>query len=109
MPATNKGLPKWAMGRKIWRFNSKSAKKLLQDEYFSYNLKYGDEKNYPGMDYALNWHKRNMRIYNNILRELDYKNDETILVVFAGSQIKKPKQLTSGCKFNISNSVLLLC
>lgn len=65
--------------------NSKSAKKLLQDEYFSFNLKYGDEKNYPGVDYALNWHKRNMRIYNNILRELDYKNDETILVIFAGS------------------------
>lgn len=65
--------------------NSSSAKKLLQNEYFSYNLKYGDENNYPGVDYALNWHKRNMRIYNNILRELDYKNDNTILVIFAGS------------------------
>jgi hypothetical protein len=65
--------------------NSINAKKLLQDEYFSFNLKHGDEENYPGVDYALNWHKRNMRIYNNILRRLDYKIDERILVIFAGS------------------------
>lgn len=49
-------------------------------------MKAGKQGNFIGADLATEWYKRNIRIYSNILRELE-TNDETIFVMFgAGHQ-----------------------
>jgi hypothetical protein len=47
-------------------------------------MKAGEKGNFIGADLATEWYKRNIRIYSNILRELD-SNDDTIFIIFGAS------------------------
>jgi hypothetical protein len=44
-------------------------------------MKAGKQGNFIGADLATEWYKRNIRIYSNILRELE-SNDDTIFILF---------------------------
>lgn len=74
-----------SVGSILRYLNSTTMKKLLMEEYFHYNLGFGNDTTYVGVTYAQQWQNRNMKIYTNILRNLDYKKDNTILVIYGGS------------------------
>ena len=46
---------------------------------------YGEKDNFTGEQFTLSFYGRNLKIYNNILRNIDIKNDKVILVLFGSA------------------------
>lgn len=54
----------------------------------------GTKEEYAGVDFVANfWYGRNLRIYTNILRSVDYKKDNTYLLIYGSSHIPFIKHL----------------
>jgi hypothetical protein len=51
----------------------------------------GKDKEYPGVDLLADWYKRNLKIFSNIRRITESKNDR-ILVIFGASHAKLLQQ-----------------
>lgn len=54
-------------------------------DYIHYALGYGEDKDYTGEAFTLSWYDRNLKIFTNILRNIDYKSDKVILVLYGSS------------------------
>lgn len=54
-------------------------------DYLHYALSYGDDQNFVGESFTLSWYDRNLKIFTNILRNIDLKNDRVIVVLFGSS------------------------
>ncbi|MFC4262653.1 DUF5694 domain-containing protein [Ferruginibacter yonginensis] len=54
-------------------------------DYIHYALSYGVDKDYIGEAFALSWYDRNLKIFTNILRNIDIKKDKVIVVLFGSS------------------------
>lgn len=54
-------------------------------DYLHYALSYGEDQNFVGEAFALSWYDRNLKIFTNILRNIDIKNDKVIVVLFGSS------------------------
>jgi Family of unknown function (DUF5694) len=54
-------------------------------DYLHYAPGYGADSNYVGESFALSWYDRNLKIYTNILRNIDSKKDKVIVVLFGSS------------------------
>ncbi len=54
-------------------------------DYLHYAPGYGIDSNYVGENFALSWYDRNLKIYTNILRNIDIKTDKVIVILFGSS------------------------
>lgn len=54
-------------------------------DYTHYALGYGKDTNYIGEAFALSWYDRNLKIFTNILRNIDVNNDKVIVVLYGSS------------------------
>jgi hypothetical protein len=77
-----------------------------------YNLVYarvGGGQDYPGADLASDFYKRNMRIYSNILRQIDIAHDKAILIYIGSGHVSFLKQIfSSSLLFEVEDIVSLL-
>jgi hypothetical protein len=77
-----------------------------------YNLVYarvGEGPEYPGADLASDFYKRNMRIYTNILRQIDVAHDKAILIYIGSGHVSFLKQIfSSSLLFEVEDVVSLL-
>jgi len=77
-----------------------------------YNLVYarvGEGQDYPGADLASDFYKRNMRIYANILRQIDVEHDKAILVYIGSGHVSFLKEIfSSSLLFEVEDVVPLL-
>jgi hypothetical protein len=54
-------------------------------DYIHYALGYGKDNDYVGETFALSWYDRNLKIFTNIIRNIDIKNDKVIVVLYGSS------------------------
>jgi hypothetical protein len=77
-----------------------------------YNLVYarvGEGQDYPGADLASDFYKRNMRIYANILRQIDVEHDKAIFVYIGSGHVSFLKEIfSSSLLFEVEDVVPLL-
>ncbi|HEV3413257.1 MAG TPA: DUF5694 domain-containing protein [Puia sp.] len=77
-----------------------------------YNLVYarvGEGQEYPGADLASDFYKRNMRIYTNILRQIDIAHDKAIMVYIGSGHVSFLKEIfSSSLLFEVEDIVPLL-
>ena len=77
-----------------------------------YNLVYarvGQGREYPGADLGGDFFKRNMRIYTNILRQIDVAHDTCILVYIGSGHVSFLKQIfSSSLLFEVGDVAALL-
>ena len=77
-----------------------------------YNLVYarvGEGMEYPGADLASDFYKRNMRIYANVLRQIDFAHDKAILIYIGSGHVSFLKQIfSSSLLFDVEDIVPLL-
>lgn len=67
------------------QLNSLYKRQQNQYDYTQYALSYGKDSNYVGAEFTAMWYERNIKIFTNILRNIDVKNDKTVLVLFGAS------------------------
>ena len=77
-----------------------------------YNLVYariGQGQEYPGADLASEFYQRNMRIYANILRQIDVAHDKAILIYIGSGHVSFLKEIfSSSLLFEVEDVVPLL-
>jgi hypothetical protein len=77
-----------------------------------YNLVYariGQGNEYPGADLGGDFYKRNMRIYTNIVRQIDVAHDKAILLYIGSGHVSFLKQIfASSLLFEVEDIVPLL-
>jgi hypothetical protein len=77
-----------------------------------YNLVYariGQGNEYPGADLGSDFYKRNMRIYSNILRQIDFAHDKAILLYIGSGHISFLKEIfASSLLFEVEDIVPVL-
>lgn len=54
-------------------------------DYIHYALGYGKDSSYVGESFALSWYDRNLKIFTNIIRNIDIKNDKVIVVLYGSA------------------------
>lgn len=64
--------------------NSYNRQALLYD-YLHYALAYGVGDEFIGEELTLSWYDRNLKIFTNILRNVDIKTDKTVVVLYGAS------------------------
>lgn len=77
-----------------------------------YNLVYariGDGQDYPGADLASDFYRRNMRIYTNILRQIDIAHDKAILIYIGSGHVSFLREIfASSLLFEVEDIVPVL-
>ena len=68
------------------KLNNEYHRKKSSYDYLHYAMSYVDIENddYTGPDFSAVWYGRNLKIYANILNEIE-KSDEAILILFGSS------------------------
>ena len=51
-------------------------------DYLHYALSSGKDNEYVGEKFTSVWYDRNLKIFTNILRQIDIKKDKTIVILF---------------------------
>jgi Family of unknown function (DUF5694) len=64
--------------------NAYNRQRILYD-YLHYSLAYGKDADFVGSNFTSSWYDRNLKIFNNILRNIDIKKDKVIVVLFGSS------------------------
>ena len=64
------------------QLNSLYARQANQYDYLHYAMSYGEKDDFTGEKFTLSFYDRNLKIYNNILRNINIKTDKVILVLF---------------------------
>ena len=67
------------------QLNTRYRNQASMYDYLHYGLAYGKDSNYVGQNFALSWYDRNLKIFTNILRNIDVKKDKVIVVLFGSS------------------------
>ncbi|GAB3900760.1 hypothetical protein GCM10028803_24230 [Larkinella knui] len=67
------------------QINSKYNRQLSQSDFLHYALMYGDKSDFTGEEFTLSWYDRNLRIFTNILRNLNPATDPAIVVLYGSS------------------------
>jgi hypothetical protein len=65
--------------------NNKYHRQLLLFDYIHYGLSYGTNDDYTGVKFATSYYDRNLKIFTNILRNIDLKTDTTVVALFGAS------------------------
>lgn len=74
------------------QLNSPYARQANQYDYLHYAMAYGEKDDFTGEQFTLSFYDRNLKIYNNILRNIDIKKDKVILVLFGASHTNIMRQ-----------------
>lgn len=74
------------------QLNSAYSRQANQYDYLHYAMAYGEKDDFTGEQFALSFYDRNLKIYNNILRNIDIKKDKVILVLFGASHTNIMRQ-----------------
>jgi hypothetical protein len=88
LPNLDSLLQKNTLTQFILHLNSK--KRLMRDEHTNWNFLYsvGTANDMSTTDYVGTfWYGTNLRNYNNLLRNVDYKNDKCYLIIYGASHI----------------------
>ena len=67
------------------QLNSEYSRQANQYDYLHYAMSYGDKNDYTGQLFTLSFYDRNLKIYNNVLRNLNPKTDKIVLVLFGAA------------------------
>ncbi len=67
------------------QLNSVYKRQQNQFDYTHYSLSYGKDSDFVGAEFTASWYDRNIKIFTNILRNINMKHDKTILVLFGAS------------------------
>ncbi len=73
-----------------------TSESYVRDTYSNWNWMYGigKDNDYSGIDWLANfWYGRNAKIYGNILRQVDYQNDQKYLLIVGASHLSILKHL----------------
>ena len=72
--------------------NDKYYRQKMLFDYIHYGLSYGIGNNYTGVEFATSYYDRNLKIFTNILRNIDLKTDNTVVVLFGASHTAVMRQ-----------------
>jgi hypothetical protein len=75
----------------IYRVLNKQRRIDKEHQAYMMISRIGKDKEYPGVDLLADWYKRNLKIFSNIRRITESKNDR-ILVIFGASHAKLLQQ-----------------
>ena len=67
------------------QMNNTYPRQALLYDYLHYALAYGTDEDYTGENFTAVYYDRNLKIFTNILRNIDLKTDKTIVVLFGAS------------------------
>ena len=67
------------------QLNNLYSRQATLYDYLHYALAYGTNDDYTGVNFTTSYYDRNLKIFTNILRNLDLKTDKTIVVLFGAS------------------------
>jgi hypothetical protein len=67
------------------QINNRYTRQAILFDYLHYALSYGIDKEYVGTDLATSYYDRNLKIFTNILRNVDLNTDNTVVVLFGSS------------------------
>ncbi|WP_310379219.1 DUF5694 domain-containing protein [Flavobacterium sp.] len=67
------------------QINNQYTRQAILFDYLHYALSYGTDKEYVGTDLATSYYDRNLKIFTTILRNIDLKTDNTIMILFGSS------------------------
>ena len=80
-----KNLAESTMSEYFIGMNDKYYRQRMLFDYIHYGLSYGINKDYTGVEFATSYYNRNLKIFTNILRNIDLKTDNTVVVLFGAS------------------------
>ena len=72
--------------------NSPQARKANLSDFLHYALASTHESNFLGTEFTLSWYERNLKIFTNILRNIDPDKDKSIVVLFGSSHTAAIRQ-----------------
>jgi hypothetical protein len=72
--------------------NSPQARKANLSDFLHYALACTHESNFTGTEFTLSWYDRNLKIFTNILRNIDPDKDKAIVVLFGASHTAAIRQ-----------------
>ena len=67
------------------QLNSPYSRQQIMFDYIHYALGYGVGNDFVGESLTLSWYDRNLKIFTNILRNIDPKTDKTIVVLYGAA------------------------
>lgn len=67
------------------QLNSQYNRQAHMFDYIHYALGYGKDNDYVGEEFSLSWYDRNLKIFTNIIRNIDMENDKVIVVLYGSS------------------------
>jgi hypothetical protein len=77
------------------QMNSEYARQANMYDYLHYAMAYTKDDDYTGEQFTLSFYDRNLKIYNNILRNINLGTDSTILVLFGSAHTNILRQFFS--------------
>jgi Family of unknown function (DUF5694) len=80
-----KKLPEMSLLPYYVQLNSAYNRQRIQYDYLHFSLAYGKDTSFVGTDFTAAWYQRNLKIFTNVLRNLDAGKDKTIVVLFGSS------------------------
>lgn len=89
--------------------NTPAAERSNMDWYLLTGARVGGGTNYAGADLAGEFYKRNMRIYTNMLRAVDFQTDQSIILIIGAGHVSFLKeQLQHNSLFEVQDILPLL-
>ncbi len=67
------------------QLNNIYSRQVIMYDYLHYALSYGKDADFTGVEFTLSWYDRNLKIFTNILRNTDYKDDKVVAVLYGSS------------------------
>ena len=67
------------------QLNNSYNRQARMFDYIHYALGYGKDTSYVGESFALSWYDRNLKIFTNIIRNIDIKTDKVIVILYGSS------------------------
>lgn len=77
------------------QINNRYNREKIQFDYLHYALSYGQGTDFTGEAFTLSWYDRNLKIFTNILRNLDVSMDKEIVVLYGSSHTALLRQFFS--------------
>ena len=74
------------------QLNSLYSRQANQYDYLHYAMSYGEKEDFTGEQFVVSFYDRNLKIYNNILRTIDFKKDKVILILFGAAHTNIMRQ-----------------
>lgn len=67
------------------QINNSYNREKIQFDYLHYALSYGEGTDFTGEEFTLSWYDRNLKIFTNVLRNIDVAKDKEIVLLYGSS------------------------